>query len=76
MNLVRQRYTKDVLVGLPEMCEIGFLSLLPARLTLPSRCVGKAIRTSLDDPSHALTEPVADILQPRLASLIFNAIVR
>ena len=34
----------------------------------------RGIRAGLDDPSHALTEPVADILQPRPA--IFNAIMQ
>jgi hypothetical protein len=64
------------LVGLPQVCEISFLSLLPVGLTLASRRVGEAIRAGLDDSGYPLTEPVLDVFQPCLAALIFNTIVQ
>src|SRR5262249_29899142 len=45
-------------------------------LALPSPRIGQTIRAGFDDPRHALAEPVANIIQPRLPTLIFNAIVQ
>ena len=58
------------------MREISFLSLLPMCLALPFPRIGETIRAGFHDPRHALAEPVANIIQPRLAALIFNAIVQ
>jgi hypothetical protein len=76
MTDICQRYAKDVLVGPLQVFEISFLTLMPMRLTLSFRSVGKAIRARLHDSRHALTEPVSDIFQSSLAALIFNAIVQ
>jgi hypothetical protein len=43
---------------------------------LAFRRIGKTIRAGFDDPRYALAEPVPNIIQPRLAALIFNAIVQ
>jgi hypothetical protein len=76
MNLVCERYAQNIRVGLPQVREIGFLSLLPMRFTLPFRSIGETIRARLNNPSYPLAESVADILKPGLAALIFNAIVQ
>src|SRR6516164_551702 len=45
-------------------------------LALPFSRIGETIRAGFDDPRYALAEPVPKIIQPRLAALIFNAIVQ
>jgi hypothetical protein len=75
VNLVRERHSQNILVDLPQFREIGFLSLSPNCLALPFPRIGETIRGGFDDPRHALAEPVANIIQPRLA-LIFDVIVQ
>jgi len=45
-------------------------------LALPFPRIGETIRAGFHDPRDALAEPVANIIQPRLAALIFNAILQ
>jgi hypothetical protein len=45
-------------------------------LALPFRSVGEAIGAGLDDLRHVFTKPIVDILEPRLAALIFDAVVQ
>jgi hypothetical protein len=45
-------------------------------LAFPFPRIGKTIRTGFHDPRHALAEPVANIIQPCLAALVFNAVVQ
>jgi len=45
-------------------------------LLLPFPRIGETIRAGFDDPRYALAEPIPNILQSRLAALIFNAIVQ
>ena len=44
-------------------------------LALPFPRIGETIRADFHDTRHALAEPVANIIQPRLA-LIFDVIVQ
>src|SRR5258706_9391210 len=76
MDFVGQGHAEQVVVTAPQMDEIGFLPVLPARLALPSCRVGEAVRATLDDPGDALAEPVANVLQPGLATLILDAVVQ
>jgi hypothetical protein len=67
VNLVCQRYPKDVLVGLPQLREIGFLSLLPMRLALPFRGIGETVRAGLDNTRREGSfKKRADALSPLL----------
>ena len=66
MDLVCQRHPKDIVISIAEMCKIGFLSLSPVRFALPFRRISQTVRARLDNPGHALTEAVANILKPRL----------
>ena len=76
MDLVRERDAQNVFIGGVEMRQIGLFSLLPVRLSLAFGGVGKAVRARRHNSGDAIAEPVADILQPRLAALILHAIVQ
>ena len=58
------------------MREVGLLSLLPVCLALAFGRIGKAVRARRHDARHAIAETVADILQPGLAALILDAVVK
>jgi hypothetical protein len=45
-------------------------------LLLAFRRIGETIRAGFHDPRYVLAEAVPNITQPRLAALIFNAIVQ
>jgi hypothetical protein len=75
VDLVRERDAQNVFIGGVKMSEIGFLSLLPIRLSLAFGCVSEAVRARRDYAGHTTAEPVSDILQSRLTALILDAVV-
>src|SRR5262245_22604283 len=58
------------------MRDVGRLTFLPMCLAFPFCCIGEAIRTGLNNPSHALAKAVANVLEPRCTALIFGTIVQ
>jgi hypothetical protein len=46
------------------------------RLSFAFGCVGKAVGAGFHYVGHPITEPVSDVLQPRLAALILNSVVK
>ena len=58
------------------MREIGLFPLLPVRLSLALSRVSKAVRACRHHSGHVITKPIADILQPRLAALILDAVMK
>jgi hypothetical protein len=76
VDLVRERDAQNVLIGSVEMREIDPLSLLPVRLSLAFGCVSKAVRARRHYAGHTIAKSVSDIVQPRLAALILNAVVK
>src|SRR5262245_28377091 len=56
-------------------CARYFLPSLPIRLSFAFGCIGKAVRARRHHARYTIPESVADILQPCLAALIFDAVV-
>ena len=63
-------------MGLSQVRKIGLLSRFRIGLGLAFSSVCQTIGAAFYDPRHAFAKAIADIIEPRLAALIFNAIVQ
>jgi hypothetical protein len=76
MYLVGERNTKNVYISGFGMHDIGLLSFFRVSLFLSLGGVGQAIRTGSHHPRDALAEPILNVLQSGLATLILDTIVK
>ena len=72
VHLIGERDTRNVIIGLVEVPDIGRLSLLPVLLSFALGCVSEAVRARFHHLGHPIAEPVLDVLQPCIAALIVS----
>jgi hypothetical protein len=76
VHFVSKRDPQNVIVGCVEMGNIAFLSLPPIWLLFAFARVNQTVRAGRYHLGDTIAEPISDILQPRLASLILYAIMK
>jgi hypothetical protein len=76
MNLIGERDAKYVFISSFEMCDIRLLPLLPVSFPFALCSIRKAVRTRGHHSSDAIAEPIANVFQASLTTLILDTVVK